>query len=218
MDIAMPIMDGVTATKKILEYEKSNNLTHTHIIAVTENALKGDRERFLNSGLDDYIAKPAKEADILEILEKYDMSVNYDTKTLQTLPDSFIQEVPTIVDSRSDADTKELLIMKKSKVETKIFEKVLSKNYKNIDAVSELDQFFALLSKNSYKVVMIDKEVNGLDLRVLIDSVEDRDKTALLLFRSFDTIIDDGMRSKFDEVLINSADQTYLKLILDNYI
>ena len=218
MDIAMPIMDGVSATKKILEYEKSNNLTHTPIIAVTANALKGDRERFLNSGLDDYIAKPAKEADILEILEKYDMSVNYDTKTLQTLPDSFIQEVPTIVDSRSDADTKELLIMKKSKVETKIFEKVLSKNYKNIDAVSELDQFFALLSKNSYKVVMIDKEVNGLDLRVLIDSVEDRDKTALLLFRSFDTIIDDGMRSKFDEVLINSADQTYLKLILDNYI
>ena len=65
---------------------------------------------------------------------------------------------------------------------------------------------------------MIDKEVNGLDLRVLIDSVEDRDKTALLLFRSFDTIIDDSMRSKFDEVLINSADQTYLKLILDNYI
>jgi signal transduction histidine kinase/CheY-like chemotaxis protein len=218
MDIAMPIMDGVSATKKILEYEKSNNLTHTPIVAVTANALKGDRERFLNSGLDDYIAKPAKEKDILEILQKYDMSINHDTKTIKNQPESFIEETPTIIDSRNDSDMKDLLIMKKSKVETKIFEKVLSKNYNNIDAVSELDQFFALLSKNRYKVVMIDKEVNGLDLRVLIDSVEDRDNTALLLFRSFDTIIDDSMRSKFDEVLINSADQTYLKLILDNYI
>jgi CheY-like chemotaxis protein len=219
MDIAMPIMDGVSATKKILEYEKSNNLIHTPIIAVTANALKGDKERFLNSGLDDYIAKPAKEIDIQNILEKYDMSINYDTKSVKSMPNTFIEEeTPTIIDSRKEMDTKDLLIMKKSKVETKIFEKVLSKNYSNIDAVSELDQFFALLSKNSYKVVMIDKEVKGLDLRVLIDSVEDRDKTALLLFRSFDTIIDDGMRSKFDEVLINSADQTYLKLILDNYI
>ena len=94
----------------------------------------------------------------------------------------------------------------------------MKKHYKSVDAVSELNQFFDLLSKNRYKVVMIDKEIEGLNLRVLIDSVENKSQTALLLFRSFDTIIDDTVRSKFDEVLINSADETYLKLILDNYI
>jgi len=58
MDINMPIMDGITATKKIREYEKKNNLTASKIIAVTANALDGDEERFLSIGMDDYIPKP----------------------------------------------------------------------------------------------------------------------------------------------------------------
>jgi CheY-like chemotaxis protein len=51
-------MDGITATKKIREYEKKNNLTASKIIAVTANALDGDEERFLSIGMDDYIPKP----------------------------------------------------------------------------------------------------------------------------------------------------------------
>jgi len=217
MDIAMPLLDGVGATKEILQYEKEHNLSHTPIIAVTANALKGDRERFINSGLDDYIAKPAKEKDIKEILSKYGITLDLSKEgaSLNSLESS---STPAVIDNRNNEEFKDLLIIKKSKVETKIFEKVLKKSYKNVDAVYELDKFFDLLSKNRYKVVMVDKEIKGLDLRVLIDSVEDRANTSLLLFRSFDTIIDDTMRSKFDEVLINSADETYLKLILENYI
>ncbi len=217
MDIAMPVLDGVGATKQILEYEKEHNLAHTPIIAVTANALKGDKERFLNSGLDDYIAKPAKESDVKEILEKYGMTLDLKrAKRPSTIKDE--QIATDLANKRDKSEIRDLLIMKKSKVETKIFEKVLKKLYKSVDTASDLNSFFEKLSKNRYKVVMIDKEVKGLDLRVLIDSVDDRDESALLLFRSFDSVIDDTMRSKFDEVLINSADATYLKLILDNYI
>ncbi len=217
MDIAMPVLDGVSATKEILTYEKEHNLSHTPIIAVTANALKGDRERFLNSGLDDYIAKPTKEGGVKEILNKYGITI--DENQAKRVENQELELNSAIsVSSKQESDIRDLLIMKKSKVETKIFEKVLKKSYKSVDAVSDLKEFFELLSKHRYRVVMIDKEIEGLDLRVLIDSVENRDESALLLFRSFDTIIDDSIRSKFDEVLINSADETYLKLILDNYI
>jgi len=218
MDIAMPIMDGVTATKEILAYEKEEEKEHTPIIAVTANALKGDKERFLNDGLDDYIAKPAKQQDIKAILEKYDITIGTDTESLTTLEEE-TPSIPERIDPlKAASDIKNILVFKKSKVETKIFAKVLSKDYEDIETVNDIESFFEKLRENVYRVVMVDKEIEGLDLRVMLDSIENRSQSALLLFRSFDSIIDDQTRREFDEVLINSADQTYLKLILDNYI
>jgi hypothetical protein len=57
-----------------------------------------------------------------------------------------------------------------------------------------------------------------LDMQDLFEAIENRSATTLLLFRSFDSIVDDQTRRDFDEVLINSADKVYLKLILDNYL
>lgn len=58
MDINMPILDGIEATKQILEYEKENGLEHTPICALTANAIKGDEEKFLSLGMDYYLSKP----------------------------------------------------------------------------------------------------------------------------------------------------------------
>ncbi len=57
MDIQMPVMDGFLATKKIREIETSSN-SYTPIIAITANAMAGDREACLAVGMDDYISKP----------------------------------------------------------------------------------------------------------------------------------------------------------------
>jgi len=57
MDIMMPVMDGIVATKKIREIESTGD-RHVPIVAVTANALAGDRENCLAAGVDDYIAKP----------------------------------------------------------------------------------------------------------------------------------------------------------------
>jgi CheY-like chemotaxis protein len=57
MDIQMPVMDGIIATKKIRELEESTN-THTPIIAITANALAGDKETCLAAGMNEYISKP----------------------------------------------------------------------------------------------------------------------------------------------------------------
>lgn len=71
MDENMPEMNGIEATKKIIESEKHNKLPHTPIIALTANALKGDKEKFIAAGMDDYITKPVDMQRLHEILLKF---------------------------------------------------------------------------------------------------------------------------------------------------
>ena len=71
MDIQMPVMDGVEATHEILDYEEDEGVAHVPIVALTANALKGDRERFLNEGLDEYITKPIETSELTYILNKF---------------------------------------------------------------------------------------------------------------------------------------------------
>ncbi len=71
MDIQMPFLDGTEATKEILEYEEDYNQPHVPIIALTANALKGDRERFLRAGLDEYTTKPLVRAEIVTLLNHF---------------------------------------------------------------------------------------------------------------------------------------------------
>ena len=70
MDVQMPIMDGIEATEQILEEEEENDIPHVAIIAVTANALKGDKERFLGAGMDDYISKPINKDELIKVIEK----------------------------------------------------------------------------------------------------------------------------------------------------
>ena len=71
MDENMPNMNGIEATKVILDIEKSKKLRHTPIIALTANALKGDRERFMAAGMDEYLTKPVNKAQLLEMFTKF---------------------------------------------------------------------------------------------------------------------------------------------------
>ncbi len=71
MDIQMPVMDGIEATHEILDYEEDDEVPHVPIVALTANALKGDRERFLGEGMDEYITKPIETSELLYILNKF---------------------------------------------------------------------------------------------------------------------------------------------------
>lgn len=71
MDIQMPVMGGVESTHSILEYEKNNDQDHIPIIALTANALPGDREKYISEGMDDYATKPLDVKVIEKLIEQY---------------------------------------------------------------------------------------------------------------------------------------------------
>jgi signal transduction histidine kinase/ActR/RegA family two-component response regulator len=67
MDIQMPVMDGITATKTI-RATRDENIQSIPIIAMTAYTMNGDRERFLEAGMNDYIAKPVRVAELKKAL------------------------------------------------------------------------------------------------------------------------------------------------------
>jgi len=71
MDISMPVMDGYEACANILKFEQEQNLPHTPIIALTGHALKHDRERCLEAGMNAYLTKPVKQVELIESLEHW---------------------------------------------------------------------------------------------------------------------------------------------------
>jgi CheY-like chemotaxis protein len=67
MDCQMPVMDGYRATQEVRLREGDSK--HTTIIAITANAMPEDRDRCLNSGMDDYMSKPASREDLRKKVE-----------------------------------------------------------------------------------------------------------------------------------------------------
>ena len=82
MDINMPIVDGIESFNQIREYEKSNNLVNIPIIALTANVIKGDKEKFLNLGMNGYLTKPIDMKELKNIFAVY-LSSNNEIKNLE---------------------------------------------------------------------------------------------------------------------------------------
>jgi len=91
MDVQMPEMDGLTATRRIRENEKATG-SHIPIVAMTAHAMKGDRERCLQAGMDGYITKPLSshgiEETIADILGTAYVGTGYKAPESASVPDS----------------------------------------------------------------------------------------------------------------------------------
>ncbi len=74
MDENMPELGGIGATKAIRALEKEIDQKHTPIISLTANAIKGDRERFLEAGMDDYISKPVEPEKLIHVIRNFMIS------------------------------------------------------------------------------------------------------------------------------------------------
>jgi PAS domain S-box-containing protein len=107
MDIQMPVMDGVTATREIKKLPKKT----PPIIAMTAYSMKEDRQRFLDMGMDDYLAKPIVSSKLLEIIQQnlpeFEVEENHDNnirlkekngKDLELIDESTLQQLSKYAD------------------------------------------------------------------------------------------------------------------------
>jgi two-component system, sensor histidine kinase and response regulator len=103
MDCQMPYMDGYEATKRIRAFEGEKK--HANIIAMTASAMRGDKERCLEAGMDDYISKPFKFEELLSMIHKYERDIkNEDNKRVGT--DYFSEVVAALMkESGLDKET-----------------------------------------------------------------------------------------------------------------
>lgn len=74
MDCQMPVMDGFEATRRIRRRERDNQSGATPVIALTANAMKGDRERCLAAGMDDFLSKPFTQRQLREVLARHSVA------------------------------------------------------------------------------------------------------------------------------------------------
>ena len=170
MDIQMPVMDGIEATHEILDYEEDEGLPHIPIVALTANALKGDRERFLGEGMDEYITKPIETSELLYVLNKFlsDKAKTVSIKEKSTLSEEIkdvIEEPSSEVDLVKDEpviDTsteKKILIAKKFLLEGRVLTRVIENlgyDYKTLDNINLLENE---LSSGGYDILFSDEDL-----------------------------------------------------------
>jgi CheY-like chemotaxis protein len=232
MDIQMPFLDGIEATKEILEYEEDSNQKHVPIIALTANALKGDRERFLNAGLDEYTTKPLVRSEIIMLLNHFlsdyiiDIS-NQEQENVLTQPliqNTVKPETKQIIEIPKKASFKaDILLAKKSHFETKLFQKVLDSLGYTYETAQNMDELNQLVKDNSYKIILFDKELPNLNLETFSALVKASNDTRalssyLVLINDSSTAEDSSDVMYVHETIGNMVNKDLLRLVCEKFI
>ena len=106
MDMQMPVMGGVEATKCIRRFEAETGAQRTPILAMTANAMEGDRQLCLEAGMDEHLPKPIKPADLERALGQFGARKGADRTAILAI----IQSTElALIDSRLDAVNPELI-------------------------------------------------------------------------------------------------------------
>ena len=239
MDIQMPIMDGVEATHKILEYEKSEKRKHIPVVALTANALQGDRERFLAEGLDEYISKPIKMTELLyilnkfipenhsvEVTEKAEVESMYETPTLmlhnskkeEKIGNKNTAKAPMEKESKPTTDTppqsRKVLIAKQSTLSSKILSRIIDSLGYPYAIASSKEEFAHHMDKEDYLAVFTDESFLDPQQRDMLRSWH-----TTFVFTSDpsdSTLRNDIHYYKVDSLMQNKGIETIIKKIEEN--
>ena len=238
MDIQMPVMDGVEATHEILDYEEDEGLDHVPIVALTANALKGDRERFLAEGMDEYITKPIETSELLYILNKFlAHKTNKDVKKDSTdkpvissskenakdkniqLGQEHIEEQTTVDDlimpqHENDTvplhdDNKKILIAKKFALSRRVLAKVLENLGYDYDILEDVTTLADTLATGKYDIVFT-------DVKLVSKTISDFDEN-IAIISSCDTKDSQKAEVQKGETIPSTATKEEINTLINKY-
>jgi signal transduction histidine kinase/DNA-binding response OmpR family regulator len=191
MDIQMPVMDGIEATHEILDFEEDDAMPHIPIVALTANALKGDRERFLSEGMDEYITKPIETTELLYILNKFLSSKAIEvpeealvpqkqeakvapkkTEPKKTEPKVEAPSAPKaeqkeikVKNTPTNNKPKKIIILKSSKLENKIYGRVIQNMKLAYDICEDVECLNTKILSGEYDIAFIDSFIFNESLK-----------------------------------------------------
>jgi len=186
MDVQMPIMDGPEATQEIIEFEKEEGLPHTPIVAVTANVLKGDRERFLGAGMDDYISKPIDKKELIRVLDEIAKTKN-ETDNIENIDENKKEE--SIEETQQPSYTEEIKENPKPEISTEIptkketqlilasessflinyLKQILKENFLTASSIKEL---LKAINNKKFNIILIEEDFANADIESLINSLK----------------------------------------------
>lgn len=223
MDIQMPVMNGIEATQAILQYEQEHGLEHTPIIALTANALKGDKEYFLSQGLDQYVSKPMKLDVIISILLHYfkeDAAVEKVLEVQESISEnkeSIVDTVEVISDEPEFRPSVDILLFKRTSSEAKIFVAILRKIGYSVDIAEDTETFLNILDTKNYHYALYDKSPSLEENLQLTQKLKTLPLSSLLFVPDMQTVTPED-RKNHTYVARNVADLQLLRYLMSKLI
>ena len=228
MDIQMPVLDGMEATMEILDFEEDENQPHIPIIALTANALKGDRERFMDVGMDEYTTKPLVRTEILNLLSQFIGHKIIASRAVDNTPKAapaevaVKQEEPTVEAAPAASEVSynaDILLAKKGVLENKLFGQLLDDLHYTYESVAGASKLMDAVENKNYKIVLFDQEIAGLDLKAMHDIIagkEARMSTVMMVDPGIEA--DDETRAQVNDIIKNVINKDLLRLIFEKYV
>lgn len=229
MDIQMPVLDGVEATQEILDFEEDFERDHVPIIALTANALKGDRERFMDAGMDEYTTKPLIRNEIIALLNQFiphkivpaepeEKPAAETEKTPAEPAENFPEPAaePAVEATPWKAD---ILLAKKSLIESKLFARLLDDLGYTYESASNAASLETALETGRYKALLFDRELQGLSLESLSERIRrEHPGTGLVMLIDPAKPPQETDRAHVDEIVRNVINKDLLRLVFEKFV
>ena len=231
MDIQMPVLDGIEATQEILDYEEDFEAAHIPIIALTANALKGDRERFMDAGMDEYTTKPLVRTELTSLLNHFlshkIVDIN-DLKAEAAKSETVVKETTSSIDASEaavqeptpapEAKRLDIILTKKSPIETKLFSMLLDELKFDYITSKSFELLIRDIKAKNPRVLLIDKELPGMDFALLKETVDSLDNKTSIVMMEVPGSTDDSDNNKIaDEIINNLVNKDLLRLVVEKY-
>jgi CheY-like chemotaxis protein len=203
MDIQMPVLGGIEATQEIISWEKEEQVEHTPIIALTANALQGDREKYLQAGMDDYLSKPIDIGNLKRVLSQYyhgsettgnDIVDEVSLSEEISVRKETLNKVEIVTEGKSSFTNEKVLLdeevcKEESSIEVrgsaailvythnmliyKIHKSSLEKLGYKVDYIDKIERLVEIVEQKEYSYILLDANLMTEDSCVVVESLSD---------------------------------------------